>query len=235
MGTRTYYTHAQAALLLGIDEKTLNDRLKKVPPDIKFQPSLHDRRVKVISRTKVAKLESLHGQTLPDTDEILQTDSRHAKSLTALTLEVERLGQQIEEMIGIWGEEVKQFQNQLTRMQQTIDQMHLRPAPLYTERETAFEVKRNTTPTPQKKPNPKNIAPTPNAGHRTIEPAYVPPGQIKPHYVPDDFPTGTISMRTFAAQHYTTRDTITGAIKRNELKAESKPYGNETGRIQYFF
>ena len=63
----------------------------------------------------------------------------------------------------------------------------------------------------------------------------------KPHKVPSDLPAGTVSMRTFAEVHGTTREILRAAIRRREqgsqdgLEAIGRPYGGNPARIQYFF
>jgi len=63
----------------------------------------------------------------------------------------------------------------------------------------------------------------------------------KPHKVPSDLPAGTVSMRTFAEVHGTTREILRAAIRRREdekqdgLEAIGRPYGGNPDRIQYFF
>lgn len=69
---------------------------------------------------------------------------------------------------------------------------------------------------------------------RVSEPPYVPPGQVKPHRLPTDLPEGSISMRSFTVPHGTTRDIMTAAAKREDIRAISRPYGGDENRTQYF-
>ncbi|GCE32051.1 hypothetical protein KDA_75350 [Dictyobacter alpinus] len=69
---------------------------------------------------------------------------------------------------------------------------------------------------------------------RAIPPPYVPAGQMKPHRLPTDLPEGSVSMRSFTVSHGTTRDIMTAAAKRQDIRAMSRPYGGDETRVQYF-
>lgn len=96
MSVRTYYTHKQARVMLrGIDAKTLNKWLEEA--GIVMQPDPRDRRYKRMTRTQLQRLATLHGIALPD-EEALREQATQGKSLAALTLEVERLQQAVDEL-----------------------------------------------------------------------------------------------------------------------------------------
>lgn len=68
---------------------------------------------------------------------------------------------------------------------------------------------------------------------KKMPPLYSPHGKMKVHAIPADLPSGTVTMRTFAETHGTTRDIMTAAIARGDLEAVTRRYGDE--RTQSFF
>ncbi len=209
----TYYTHAQAAMLLSIDDKTLNDWLRKAPADIAFQASPADRRVKVISRTKLSKLASLHGRTLPENDDILEADTRHAKSNAALTLKVEELEQQLGLLGGIFHQTVGELQGRIGDLNRRLSELEQSP--------------------------PHTLPPEPPVQERLPEPAARRPPRIVASTVAP--PRGRqstgnpaenlCSVREFARLHGTTRDWLEPAITAKKLEAERRPYGKREQRL----
>lgn len=211
MSARTFYTHAQAALLLGVDDKTLNTWLGKAPPGITFQPSPADGRSKVISRTKLARLASLHGRTLPETDVILETDTRHAKTVVTLTLKVEEMEQQIQLLGTIFQQTVSELETQVTRLNQRISQLENTPA----------------SPLPPDKTKTRLPDQEARKKARIVE-ATIPPrgkpnaGNPSEHWC---------SVRAFCREHNTTRDWIEPRIADGVLDAERRPYGQHEQRV----
>lgn len=212
MGARTFYSHAQAAMLLGVDDKTLNDWLRKAP-EIQFQPSAADGRVKVISRTKLARLASLHQKTLPDNEEeILEADTRHAKSPAALTLKVEEMEQRLELLGNIFQQTVGELQGHIGELKGRLDELEQSPGrPLFPERPERERLPQ----APVQRP-PRIVASTITRRERQSA----------------DNPTEDLcSVREFCRLHNTTRDWIEPRIADGILQAERRPYGQHQQRL----
>ncbi|GHP00777.1 hypothetical protein KSF_108240 [Reticulibacter mediterranei] len=99
MGTRAYYTIRQVRLLLGggggklVDGKILSRWMREA--NIAPQQNPHDKREWRITRVQLEALAEVRAITLP-ADETMREDIEQAKSLSALTIEIEGLRQAVE-------------------------------------------------------------------------------------------------------------------------------------------